>query len=84
MTASTPDQIVAAVILGILRRADAIEALLRMGVSDPVRLLPAVHDVHVAPSPLVEIRRRAATTETFVDQWGRGPGTFVDGWRQVR
>jgi len=72
MTASTWQQIVNDAIAGNLRRSDAIAALSRMGISNPARLLPVAHTVHVSPSPLLPAR---------ADQWGR---TFVDGWRPVR
>jgi hypothetical protein len=57
-----------AVLLGLLRRDAALDALARMGICNPERLLPAVHGVYVTPSPLLR-----------TDQWGRG-STFVDQW----
>ena len=70
------DDICSAVLLGNLTYGDGADALVRLGVQNPVRLLP--NPVRVARSPLLP------RTEPRVDQWGRGDMTFVDGWRPVR
>jgi hypothetical protein len=72
VTASTWQQIVADTIAGLLRRDAALDALDRMGISNPERLLPAVHGVQVSPSPLLRRIDQFGRGGTFVDQWGRG------------
>ncbi len=69
MSPYSVDDITAAVRLGHLSYNDGFVALSRLGVQNPVRLLP--NPVRVARSPLLPRVDQFGRGETFVDQWGR-------------